>query len=173
MTDGACLDNGQANPKAGWALVHGPGLTNKPAIISARLEKEGPFGDEAVQTSNRAELRAVIEALRFRYWPAEGFRTITIATDSEYVVKGSTKWAKTWVKNNWKTSANACVKNKDLWELLLGDFERSDDEGLRIRFWWIPRNWNKNADAAAKKAAAEDTAADHFMGWGGHHFPEN
>jgi ribonuclease HI len=31
-----------------------------------RLENEGPFGDPSPQTSNRAELRAVIAALRFR-----------------------------------------------------------------------------------------------------------
>lgn len=156
FTDGACLNNGKPDPKAGWAFVHGPGgpgLTAKPAVASARLESKGPFGDKAIQSSNRAELRAVIAVLRFRYWPGEGFNSMTIATDSEYVTEGSTKWAKTWIKNGWKTSAGADVKNKDLWEMLLGEAERWKDEGLTIRFWRIPREWNEIADAAAKKAA--------------------
>ncbi|KAI5917277.1 ribonuclease H-like domain-containing protein [Camillea tinctor] len=153
FTDGACLNNGQPDPKAGWAFVHGPGLTGNPLVTSGRLESKGPFGDDGIQSSNRAELRAVIAALRFQYWPGEGFNTMTIATDSVYVVEGSTKWAKTWVKNEWKTSGSADVKNKDLWEMLLGEFEKWKEHGLSIRFWRIPRDWNKIADAAAKESA--------------------
>ncbi|KAI4864679.1 ribonuclease H-like protein [Hypoxylon rubiginosum] len=163
LTDGACLNNGQPNPRAGWAFVHGMGLSGEPAIVSNRLENKGPFGDEGVQSSNRAELRAVIAALRFRHWPGEGIRTMTIATDSEYVVEGSTKWARTWVNNGWKTNANADVKNRDLWEMLLGEVEKWDDAGLSIRFWRIPREWNETADAAAKNAASEDTSYEEWV----------
>ncbi|KAI3323325.1 ribonuclease H-like domain-containing protein [Xylariaceae sp. AK1471] len=152
FTDGACLNNGQPNPRAGWAFVHGPGYEN-PAVASDRLETKGPFGEPSIQSSNRAELRAVIAALRFRAWDGEGFKTIVIATDSEYVTKGSTEWAKTWIKNGWLTSGKADVKNKDLWEMLLGEVERWRDRGLSIQFWRIPRKWNTVADAAAKKAA--------------------
>ncbi|XP_044714469.1 RNase H domain-containing protein [Hirsutella rhossiliensis] len=67
--------------------------------------------------SNRAELRAVIAALRFRHWPGEGFSTVIIATDSEYVVEGSTQWAKAWVQNNWRTKANSV--NLDVWPMFL------------------------------------------------------
>ena len=155
-TDGACLDNGKSNPRAGWAFVHGPGLAEKPAIASGRLEMKGPFGDDAPQTSNRAELRAVIAALGFRRWDGEGFSTIVFATDSEYVVEGSTKWARTWVSNGWKTSSGAAVKNKDLWEALLGEFEMSQAEGVSVKFWRIPRALNTVADAEAKKAAAKE-----------------
>jgi ribonuclease HI len=67
------------------------------------LEKEGPFGEPSLQTSNRAELRAVIAALRFRAWQGEGFKSLVIATDSEYVVEGATNWARGWLRNNWRT----------------------------------------------------------------------
>lgn len=122
------------------------------------MEKKGPFGDDSDQTSNRAELRAVIAALRFRYWPGEGFHTLVIATDSEYVVQGSTKWAKKWVKNSWVTRGRVSVKNRDLWEALLGEIERYKDEGMAVEFWKIPREWNMVADAAAKEAAANGEA---------------
>ena len=162
FSDGACLDNGQPNPRAGWAFVHGPGLAEKQLITSGRLEGKGPFGDDGTQTSNRAELRAVVAALRYRHWGGEGFKTIVIATDSEYVVEGSTKWARTWVSNGWKTNAGADVKNKDMWEALLGEFERWEDEGLSIKFWRIPRAWNKTADAEAKKAASKDEVTEQW-----------
>ncbi|KAH6842276.1 ribonuclease H-like domain-containing protein [Chaetomium sp. MPI-CAGE-AT-0009] len=157
-TDGACLDNGQANPKAGWAFWHGVSDDGTQLIASASLEAKGPFGAAAAQTSNRAELRAVIAALRFRHWPGEGFRTFVVATDSEYVVEGATKWAKTWMENGWKTSAGNDVKNKDLWQALLGEIERASDNGLAVQFWRIPREWNTVADAAAKSAAAREAA---------------
>lgn len=163
MTDGACLNNGQANPKAGWAFFQGLSIDGQPRVVSGALERQGPWGDDALQTSNRAELRAAIAALQFRHWPAEGFSTVVVATDSEYVVEGSTKWAKTWVQNSWmkraqKGAESVGVKNKDLWEVLLGECERYRRKGLAIQFWRMPREWNTLADEGAKKAAAEEEA---------------
>jgi ribonuclease HI len=149
FTDGACLDNGQANPRAGYAFVAGPSN-----IYKNRLEKKGPFGDDGLQTSNRAELRAVLAALGFRHWPGEGFTTLVIATDSEYVVEGVTKWVKAWLKNDWKTAARKPVKNKDLWEMLLGEVERFKGYGMDLEFWRISRDLNAVADKAAKEGAA-------------------
>ncbi|KJZ68138.1 hypothetical protein HIM_12471 [Hirsutella minnesotensis 3608] len=155
FADGACLNNGQSNPKAGWAFVFKPDDDPSKGIVSARLENEGPFGDEATQTSNRAELRAIVGALRFRAWHGEGFTKLVFATDSEYVAEGATSWVRSWVRNGWKTRAGGEVKNKDLWETLLGEFERSDDGGLKIQFWRIPRALNGTADRAAKQAAGK------------------
>lgn len=158
------MNNGQANPKAGWAFVSGSSQgTSGLAAISGRLEKRGPFGDPAIQSSNRAELRAVIAALRFRYWKGEGYSGIVVATDSEYVVAGCTSWAKSWVRNGWKTNGNADVKNKDLWEMLLGEVERWHDDGVSVQFWRIPRSLNTVADAAAKTAAIKDDVSDDWQ----------
>lgn len=142
-------------------LSNGPGNETR-----ARLENHGPFGGPAEpQTSNHAELRAVIAVLRFRNWSSwgEGFKSIVVATDSEYVANGATIWAKGWVKKGWKTSAGGAVKNKDLWELLLGEVERWHDEGLRVMFWRIGREFNSVADKAAKKAAEEGAEEEDFM----------
>ncbi|TGJ82976.1 hypothetical protein E0Z10_g5804 [Xylaria hypoxylon] len=166
FTDGSCLNNGQPNPKAGWAVVYGPSkcFTNLLVpIASGRLENKGPFGDLSIQSSNRAELRAVIAALRLQHWTSEGFNTIVIATDSDYVATGATEWTKTWINNGWRTASNRDVKNKDLWEMLLGEVERWQDEGLSIQFWNIPRDWNEVADAAAKKAAEKYDARDTWI----------
>lgn len=159
LADGACLDNGRPNPQAGWAFVYGS-KRGEPAVTSRRLESKGPFGDLSVQSSNRAELRAVIAALRFRNWASEAFKTLVIATDSEYVSSGATSWAQTWVRNGWLKHRNEPVKNKDLWEMLLGEVEKWHDRGLRIQFWRIPREWNTVADAAAKIAAEQPIEAE-------------
>ncbi|KAI0127211.1 hypothetical protein BJ170DRAFT_624587 [Xylariales sp. AK1849] len=162
--DGACANNGQPNPRAGWAIVCGLshlGGVSSPYIISGRLENKGPSGDESVATSNRAELRASIAALRLGDWRKEGFDRIVIATDSSYVVDGATAWVKGWVHNGWKTRTGGDVKNKDLWDLLLGEVERWDDQGLRVDLWRIPRELNKDADAAAKLASNDAAVADY------------
>lgn len=159
-TDGACLDNGGENPRAGCSFVYRNSTLN-PTVCghaSFPLEKEGPTGMEGLQTSNRAELRAVIAATRFRYWLGEGCRCLVIATDSEYVVEGMTKWVKKWIRNDWRTSSGLPVKNKDLWKCLLGEVERWDERGMRIQFWRIPREWNTEADQHAKVAASKDAS---------------
>ncbi|UPL01634.1 hypothetical protein LCI18_012568 [Fusarium solani-melongenae] len=153
FTDGACSDNGRANPRAGWAFVFKPKTMYESGIVSARLENWGPFFHYYDQTNNRAELRAVLAALRFRYWPGDGFTTLVVATDSEYVAKGATEWAYGWVRNSWRNSRNEEVVNKDLWEALLGEIERLDEVGLKVEFWRILRSMNAVADRAAKQAA--------------------
>ncbi|KAJ4253903.1 hypothetical protein NW762_010301 [Fusarium torreyae] len=161
-TDGAYLNNGQSNPKAGWGCIFRPLTPTPTPTISGRLEHKGPFGDSHSQTSNRAELRAVLGALRFRHWKGEGCTTLVIATDSEYVVKGATEWVPGWLRKGWKTSAGGQVKNKDLWEALLGEMERWDTYGMKIQFWRIPREWNVDADVKAKEAAGRNDVEE----WG-------
>ncbi|KAK4233584.1 hypothetical protein C8A03DRAFT_47913 [Achaetomium macrosporum] len=155
--DGACTNNGKTNPRAGWAVVYGAGDS-----AFGRLEDKGPFGDDSVATSNRAELRAAIAALRLCDWRIEGFDSIVIATDSSYVVDGATGWAKGWVRKGWKTRTGDDVKNKDLWELLLGETERWWDRGLRVALWRIPRELNAVADTWAKEAAESGRAEPCF-----------
>ncbi|KAH8743366.1 putative ribonuclease H1 [Diaporthe sp. PMI_573] len=167
ITDGACLNDGQPNPRAGWAFFQGESISGGPRMVSGRLENHGPWGDKGSQTSNRAELRAVLAALRFRHWYGEGFKTTVFATDSSYVVDGATQWVRNWVKNSWRTKGergggDADVENKDLWEMLLGECERAHAIGLAIQFWKISREWNTLADEGAKKAAAEGDASDHW-----------
>lgn len=130
------------------------------------LEAEGPSGEEYRQVSDRAELRAVMGASRFRYWCGEGFKTLVIATDSEYVVEGATRWVNGWLRNDWMTNYGP-VKNKDVWQALLGEFERWADGGMKIKFWRIPREWNTEADRTAKEAATSSGRTQKFGDIGG------
>ncbi|SCO24419.1 unnamed protein product [Fusarium fujikuroi] len=140
----------RAIPKA---FVFRPRQSNATTYVTGRLENKGPFGDDHSQTSNRAELRAIIGALSFRHWNGEGFTRLVFATDSEYVVKGATAWVSGWLRKGWKTSSGDRVKNRDLRKALLGELERWNVHGMRIQFWKIPREWNVEADQLAKEAA--------------------
>jgi ribonuclease HI len=146
-TDGACSSNGLASSRAGFGFV----FNNDPAgKISSALEQKGPDGQVYQHTNNRAELRAVIAALKFRVWWGEGWKRIVIVTDSEYVGKGATIWMRKWAGAGWCTAAGKPAANRDLWEALSEALGTYAGGGCEISFWTVPRRWNTLADAAAK-----------------------
>lgn len=157
-TDGSCLNNGQLPPSAGCAFVYRPfagpdGVSVRNGGVCFRLETRGPEGANYPQTSNRAELRAVIAALQFSSWEREGWESLVIASDSEYVVLGITQWIQQRERNGWVTSPGRAVMNRDLWVVLKGELERYLDRGVRVTFWRIPREWNFEADQLARYGA--------------------
>lgn len=97
FTDGAC--SGNPGP-GGWGAI----------LRSGRHEKE-ISGGEAATTNNRMEIMAAIRALQSLTKPS----TVTIHTDSRYLLDGVTKWMKNWKANGWKTADKKPVKNNDLW----------------------------------------------------------
>lgn len=99
--DGACSGN--------------PGPGGYGAILRyGRHEKEISGGAKET-TNNRMELSAAIEALRLLTRPC----SVTITTDSQYLVKGMTEWIAGWQRKGWRNSKKEPVVNRDLWELLL------------------------------------------------------
>ncbi|TEY53473.1 hypothetical protein BOTCAL_0247g00050 [Botryotinia calthae] len=158
-TDGSCLSNGLASPRAGCGFVISPHHK-----INFRLENTGPTGELHRQTSNRAELRAVVAALEYRAWQSDSvgaWSRVVIATDSEYVVLGATERINGWVQRGWRTSTGTDVKNLDLWKRLVYCIKKvnrpmdmlENGRGAAVAFWRIPRQWNEQADAEAKRGA--------------------
>jgi len=149
FVDGSALNNGSPNAQAGYGVVFAPLEWYSP--ISGRLEQDGN-----PQTSNRAELRAVLASLTLRYWAGEGFSRIILACDSEYVVKGVSEWILKWRKNGWKTTTGSPVANQDLWKKLEEKLREMEKRGMLVQFWKIPREWNE-ADKYAKAGAEMDS----------------
>ncbi|KZV95248.1 hypothetical protein EXIGLDRAFT_644426 [Exidia glandulosa HHB12029] len=145
-TDGACLDQGGPSRRGGCGVVFCD------STLGLKHALEGTIGGPE-QTSNRAELRAVLYFLQLRRWEAGGAERIVIATDSEYVVDGVCVNLATWVQRGWRTKKGKPVANRDLWEALLNELRRNENGDLRILFWWIPRELNTRAAALAKGAA--------------------
>ncbi|KAF4626702.1 hypothetical protein G7Y89_g11452 [Cudoniella acicularis] len=161
FTDGTCSGNGQKHPQAGCAIVHRPSIYSQTGqlthggTVRFRLETEGPTGIRYQQTSNRAKLRAVIAALHFRDWSMDcnrSWRSLVIATDSEYAAINVTERVQNWETNGWKLSGGGDVKNQDLWKLLPKLIRKLLQGGVKVSFWRIPREWNSSADEFAKSA---------------------
>jgi len=133
FTDGAC--SGNPGP-GGWGAI----------LRTGAHEKELSGGDVAT-TNNRMELTAVIRALE----ALKHTSSITIHTDSRYVMDGVTQWMPRWKKNGWKTADKKPVKNEDLWRELDELCARHE-----IRWQWVRGHSghpeNERADALARGA---------------------
>lgn len=104
FTDGACNFNGKKNADAGYAVVF---PNNREYDFSERLLNN--------PTNNRAEYLAIIKALEnANKIEPNNKETLYVYTDSELLINSVTKWIKGWKKNNWITSKNKPVLNKDL-----------------------------------------------------------
>lgn len=99
-SDGACKGN--------------PGVGGWGALLVSGEHRKELVGGERLTTNNRMELTAVIEALQ----SLKRSSRVCIHTDSQYVLKGITEWLPNWKRRGWRTSANAPVKNLDLWQRL-------------------------------------------------------
>lgn len=97
-------------------------------------------------TSQRAELEAIIQALR---WALETFQEldgcpeleVTINSDSKYAVGCMTEWCDKWANNGWLNSRGVKVVNRDLIKKAL----RLEDilcELGTVDYNWISRDGN-------------------------------
>lgn len=119
-TDGSCIGN--PGP-GGWAVY----------IPSLNIEL---FDGHPNTTNNIMELTAMLKAFDWIY-ECKDFTHFKIYTDSTYVRNGINSWMHTWLKNNWKTSNNNDVKNKDLWIAIYGFLSKIKEKGYIITIQWV------------------------------------
>ena len=100
FTDGAC--RGNPGP-GGWGV-----------LLRFQGKEKTLYGGELETTNNRMELTAAIIGLESLNKPY----SVTLTTDSKYVMNGITDWIENWKKRGWKTAAKKPVKNEDLWRRL-------------------------------------------------------
>ena len=133
FTDGAC--SGNPGP-GGWAAI----------LRSDHHEKE-ISGAEAATTNNRMEMTAAINAFEALKQPS----SVTIHTDSRYLMDGIMKWMNRWKANGWRTTDKKPVKNEDLWRALDVAAARH-----QIEWKWVEGHSghpeNERADALARAA---------------------
>jgi ribonuclease HI len=112
-------------------------------------EKE-MYGFDPLTTNNRMELMAAIQALEALQRPT----TVSLHTDSTYVLNGITKWIQGWQRNGWKTAAKKPVKNDDLWRRLTEAMRPHD-----VSWVWVKGHagdpGNERADALARRGIEE------------------
>ena len=128
--DGSCP---KPNGPGGWASI---------CLEDASLNRGN---GEPETTNNRMELMGVIGGLRAL--PPKS--TVTVYSDSEYVVRGFPEWLPNWVNHGWPSR----VKNLDLWKLLLSEVSRHK----RVSFRHVKGHSGDYYNELADKAAGEQT----------------
>ncbi len=134
FTDGSC--KGNPGP-GGWGAL----------LRMGKHEKE-LSGGEADTTNNRMEMMAAIRALEALIEPC----SVTLYSDSKYVLDGITKWVHGWKKRGWVNASKKPVRNADLWHELI---EVSDRHQIDWR--WVKGHSghpeNERVDCLASDAA--------------------
>ena len=137
FTDGACIRN--PGP-GGWAFV----IPGTPPIER--------YGGEPRTTSNKMELTAILEAMKFVKSEQGVDVPLRIYSDSQYSVFCLQNWVWKWRTNGWLTKEKKPVKNRDLLE------ELADLMGeLDVMLSWVKGHnghiWNEAADKWANYGA--------------------
>lgn len=96
----------------------GPGGWGAVVVTGEKVTELG--GHEKHTTNNRMELTGAIKAFENIAEKADTdiSGTVTVYTDSRYVINGITKWISDWKRRDWKTLQKQDVVNRDLWEEL-------------------------------------------------------
>lgn len=98
-------------------------------------------------TNNTMELAGVLLACNYVLAHPELGKDVTIISDSEYVVLGSTNWLPNWKKKNWKSTTGQ-VKNRALWEAV--DYLKTQ---LNLTFKWTRGHSNDRLNNLADDLA--------------------
>ncbi|CAH8494753.1 unnamed protein product, partial [Schistosoma turkestanicum] len=141
-TDGSCkgaLDDRHA----GYGVYWGP---SHPWNVSERLEGE--------QTNNRAEIEAVICAIKQAH--IGGITHLGIVTDSKFTENCATKWGKQWAQNAWKLASGKDARLKEPVKRLL---EVINESGIQITWYHVRGHQgvhgNEEADSLANIGASK------------------
>jgi len=134
FTDGACLGN--PGP-GGWA-----------ALLRSKGREKLLSGGDPDTTNNRMELSAAIMALE----ALKRSCSVSLTTDSRYVMQGIESWLPRWRANRWRTAAGKPVKNQDLWQRLA-----AAADSHQVSWHWVKGHAghveNERVDKAARLEA--------------------
>ena len=137
FTDGAC----EPNPGiGGWAFV----------VVQDGVETEFRTGGHPSTTNNVMEMTAVLGALEYAEAKRFSPDSVTVHSDSQYVVNGCNVWRHGWKTKGWKRGVKP-LANDGLWKAL-----DSAADTFPCRIEWVRGHagniWNERADELASEA---------------------
>ncbi|KAH0556121.1 hypothetical protein GP486_005943 [Trichoglossum hirsutum] len=150
--DGACRNNGKTDASAAVGVFVGDGSEYNLGSVLNMVEP----------TSQKAELKAAILGLRAaqvilgRGIAGGELGKVIIKADSEYMVKGMTDWIYKWNANGYMTARGKPVANAGLFQMLERLVLRLNGRNVKVQFWHVPREHNKDADELANAALDEN-----------------
>lgn len=134
--DRACRGNGTSHAQASVGIYLGPDQTiNSAEWVPADIR----------QTNQTAELHAMKRAIQLGTEMAIQCRrtSIIILSDSAYACNGITLWMEGWKETPTK------IQNFDLFEKVDRSIDSAKKQGIQVKIWKIPREWNGAADLLA------------------------
>jgi ribonuclease HI len=151
FTDGAVPNNQGTNRKGGVGVFFGIG---DPRNISFGMKETS----ERKITNQVCELKACVMGLETVISTEKiANKTITIYTDSMYIVNSMGLWAKSWEKNGWKKSTGALIEN----------------EALIKQLYYLTVNLQvKYKYTRAHSVAPSDTHSIQYYEWYGNHMAD-
>lgn len=147
--DGACTKNGKRGARAAYGLCIWRGATET-AAVSQPLRPEEP------QTNQRAELRALSEAVAHAERLAGSGAPISIHTDSEYAINCITKWAPTWKRAGWMKADKTPVLHRDIIEPL---YDRWRGLPVPVRLMHVSAHTGRSDILSRGNARADELAS--------------
>lgn len=155
--DGACRGNGRAGAVGGWAWAYWPGAAGGEPTAGAAERLPTP----PVATNQRAELRALLEALQ--WWGARGGGgPVRIYSDSQYAINCASVWGPGWKRRGWMRGAGEPVQNVDLIQPLVDLWGLMRVPLVHVRGHQTgdgPESWGNNWVDRMAVAAAEGRGA--------------
>ncbi|OTA06916.1 hypothetical protein A9Z42_0077260 [Trichoderma parareesei] len=158
--DGACRGNGTPSARAAWGVYFGP---------QSMLNASGTLDATLPQTSTRAEIEALSQALDIiRHDVSEDHSLVHyhIRTDSSYLANTFSTWIYDWIKNGGMNSQGKRAAHFEVLKQIherLDDMTYGDDGGMTFKFWLVPREENKEADALASQALDGGSGANRIV----------
>lgn len=157
-TDGACINNGLPNAKAGVGVYFG--LNSQYNICS-------PLEISTAPTSHKAELYALLRAMQVILKDIVPTRSILVSgdsdkkhfrlilvTDSSYAVECMCKHWKNWkVVGKVKVLRNKRgekIANSDILLAIKDEVEKLSRVGVQVMYYHVSREFNREADSLAK-----------------------
>lgn len=152
FTDGNCKNNGKKKSKAGFSIFFDDTTLHNKFSTTQILETDEP-------TNNKAELTAILCVFKILDYNREEFvgRNITICSDSMYSLNCINKWYINWIRNDWKTSNNQSVKNKEIIQKIIDLKKIVSLHGINITFKHI---------SAHKKEPVDRFSLEHKLWYG-------
>ncbi|KAH7261573.1 ribonuclease H-like domain-containing protein [Fusarium tricinctum] len=147
--DGACRGNGQANAEAAVGVFFGQKSAYNQSVLLTEPRATNQIAELKAGILALKQATEIVRANALHYGP---LHTIVIKADSDYLVKEMTDWVFKWETNGYRTAKRKLVENAKLFQelyALIGDLNASN---VKVLFWRVPRDINKEANRLANQA---------------------